>query len=507
MNSFLALGIGIGSGLAMIIATIVLFRYIQSTRPAPGKGAGHIDTAFLIQRDGAVIDSTTDALEILGSTSVNGVNWDDLHAALSPRFPDLPADLPTAPLTLMANDFSETELTITVEGHFIRLCLNGPVLGIGAQHRIQSSLKELDRISSAFDLSPIPMWETDESGRNFWQNAAYEKLCRAIEHPIDGASPFDLDLSNQTGTHNTRTRVEQRHGSARWFEITSRKTDDGWVHFASDIDTLIDAEVAQRNFVQTLTKTFAHLPIGLAVFDRDRRLVLFNPALVDLTRLPVDFLSARPNLMSFFDHMRDNRMMPEPKNYANWREQLNDVISAARDDRYSETWNLASGLTYKITGRPHPDGAVAFLLEDISAEISLTRRFRSELELTQSVIDCFSDAVAVFSRLGVLTFSNSAYRELWECDPDSSFAEISIVDATAEWTTACHPSPVWGELRDYVLTMQDRQPWDVPLTLRDGRHLQCMIEPVAAGATLVRFTNQSPAQQSVPEQTAKLALG
>ena len=234
-----------------------------------------------------------------------------------------------------------------------------------------------------------------------------------------------------------------------------------------------------------------------AVFDPDRRLVLFNPALVDLTHLPVDFLSAKPNLLSFFDHMRENRMMPEPKNYNTWREKIYDVVSAAREDRYAETWNLPSGLTYKITGRPHPDGAVAFLIEDISAEISLTRRFRSELEMTQSVLDRFDDAVAVFSRLGVLTFTNAAYRDRWNCDPDSAFAEITIVDATKDWSAGCLPSPIWSEIRDFVLTLRERACWDAELVTTDGEHLHCAVEPVSSGATMVRFSHVAGAPASL----------
>jgi hypothetical protein len=63
-----------------------------------------------------------------------------------------------------------------------------------------------------------------------------------------------------------------------------------------DITEIVRAQQAQKNFVQTLTKTFATLAIGLAIFDRNRQLMLFNPALIDLPALPADFLSARPNL-------------------------------------------------------------------------------------------------------------------------------------------------------------------------------------------------------------------
>ena len=45
---------------------------------------------------------------------------------------------------------------------------------------------------------------------------------------------------------------------------------------------------------------------------------------------------------------------------------------------------------------------------DLAAEISLTRNFRAELELGQSLMDTFEDALAVFSAAGVLTFCCAA---------------------------------------------------------------------------------------------------
>ena len=120
------------------------------------------------------------------------------------------------------------------------------------------------------------------------------------------------------------------------------------VFHATCINAVVAAEQAQRNFVQTLAKTFAHLSIGLAIFDRNGQLALFNPALVDLTGLPAHFLSARPTMLSFFDQLRENRRMPEPKNYLNWRQEIADVIAAATDGRYQETWSLETGQTYSV---------------------------------------------------------------------------------------------------------------------------------------------------------------
>ena len=98
-----------------------------------------------------------------------------------------------------------------------------------------------------------------------------------------------------------------------WFDINKFSVPKSSVQYALDITEIVHAQQAQKNFVQTLTKTFATLSIGLAIFDRNKQLMLFNPALIDLTALPADFLSARPNLLTAFDKLWDNQIMPETK--------------------------------------------------------------------------------------------------------------------------------------------------------------------------------------------------
>jgi hypothetical protein len=133
--------------------------------------------------------------------------------------------------------------------------------------------------------------------------------------------------------------------------------------------------------VQAFTKTFAEMPVGLAIFDQQRRLVLFNPALTDLTSLVLvlvlafEFVSERPSLFEFFNRLRENWVVPEPKNSAAWRAQLSELVASSNDGAYCATWSLANGLTYQVRGRPHFDGALAFLFEVISAKISVAKKF------------------------------------------------------------------------------------------------------------------------------------
>ncbi len=492
LTLILALSIGCGAGLAAVLGCWVLNRPGLRPGETPGAGIteGHI--AFLL-RDGRIYNASRAAQKILAGLRFEDAGWDQVRARLAPAFPDLPAQAPDRTLHLHAVDLPETRLTIQPEADFLRIELTGrpPTAAEMVLFLLQSA--ELDMLRVAMASIPSPFWESDATGWVIWANAAYQDLSEragseALETPL-----FDLVLPEASETSRVRVSVRSNQPDApAWYEVTTRNTNATWLHHAVDIDAVVRAETAQRNFVQTLTKTFAHLPIGLAIFDRDRQLALFNPALIDLTSLPANFLSGRPNLLSFFDHMRENRMMPEPKNYTGWREQMAELVAAASDDRYSETWSLPSGLTYKITGRPHPDGAIAFLIEDISAEISLTRRFRAEMELSQSVLDAIEDAVAVFSHLGVLTYCNAAYRELWKTDPDSAFAEMTVLDATRHWQMACEPNPIWADLREFALESQDRAAWGAELMLKTGQSMECRVEPLVGGATVVCFSGAAP---------------
>lgn len=443
--------------------------------------------SVLLLRDGQVVDVSPDATEDRVGVNLVGADWTYLHLMLRERFPDCPLKLPTQSMVISSGDGTGAVLRLEPKGDNLRLVLEAPVLGAAEQHSFSIMFSDHSRLWSVIDACPHPAWLTNDEGTVIWHNATYYVLCRSLQASDGSGCPFDIKPAEGEHSFVSRISLMEQDRKRHWYEVTTTRTASGNAHIATSIDALIEAEQAQRNFVQTLTKTFAHLPTGLAIFDKDHRLVLFNPALMDLTNLDVEFLSSRPSLTGFFDQLREARILPEPKNYVNWRDGLAEVVAAAQDDRYSETWNLPSGLTYRVVGRPHPDGALAFLIEDISAEISLTRRFRSELELSQSVVDCFDEAVAVFSRLGVLSFCNNAYKALWACDPEDSIVETTIVDATQLWRSACSPSLIWPELREFVLTLTNRASWDTTLNMKSGVELLCRVEPLTSGATLVRF--------------------
>lgn len=455
----------------------------------------------------ALYEASLPAELMLNSKPTPPTDWAGVREHLLARFPTLPEDWRLVQTGITMNVHADEpadlgEITLARKGNRLRMTLV-EALGSEPEHRLDLLEQELQTLRQAAQGAPYPIWQTNDQGTLLWYNDAYRTLFARVtsgdKDPMKADPLFDLDLDENRRRLRLRNSLRSEvSDEIFWFDISSSRFDDIWMNYAIDVNAVVNAEIAQRNFVQTLTKTFAQLSIGLAIFDRNRQLALFNPALIDLTSLPADFLSARPNLLSFFDRLRDKHMMPEPKNYSTWREQIADLVAAATDGRYHETWTLPAGQTYRVTGRPHPDGAVAFLFEDISAEVTLTRRFRSQLEFGQTVVDKISEAVAVFSPTGVLVLCNSAYRKLWGIDPDNSFAEMTISDAVGHWNEKCPSATAWPRARRFMTAFGERSAWTVTEKTVDGMDLTCRFEPLVGGSTFVCFEMDGNARLAAP---------
>ncbi|WP_299964663.1 PAS-domain containing protein [uncultured Roseobacter sp.] len=489
----------VGAAALSTIAAVVWIVHAQRKDRATqslGAGLGREDgISFLFDHEDLHHLSDT-AAQLYGLVPDHD-DWQTWRACMLKRFPSLPErpfNGEQNPVTLQARHLEDTAtLTFRQNGPFTQVYMDDDRTINAAQSRKLRVLhRELADLRRASDTTPHAVWQVDMSGKVTWHNAAYEDLYNRLHNsaPLPGKPVFEVSQELTEKTGRQRVSAEAANGTRTdWYDVNAVTVGDITIFHAVDVNAVVKSEVAQRNFVQTLAKTFAQLSIGLAIFDRNGQLALFNPALIDLTDLPADFLSGRPTLLSFFDRMRENRRMPEPKNYHSWRQEISEVIAAATDGRYQETWTLETGQTYRVRGRPHPDGAIAFLIEDISAEISLTRNFRAELEMGQSLMDTFDDALVVFSSSGVLTFCNAAYRTLWGLDPDNSFADVTIGDSVKAWKQLCRPGARWTALTDFVHAYGDRTAWEMPATLSDGTGLACTVSRIASGATVIRFVH------------------
>lgn len=367
----------------------------------------------------------------------------------------------------------------------------------------------------ALDRAPILVWTLGPDNQVGWANAAYRDRFDLPEAELAGAMADDIagprhpDVFAHVleevpltarGSHESRRRVRipsAHESDPHWFEVTQIPLASGeTLSYAVEVDELVAAEASLRRFVETLTETFAHLPIGLAVFDKNRRLGLFNPALCDLVKIDAVWLAGRPSLRDFLERLRETRQMPEQKDFSAFRRMLTELEEGARDGTYEENWVLPSGKIFRVTGRPHPQGALAFLFEDISTAIQLERRYRAELELSQATLDRMSEAVAVFDTSGMLVFVNSAFERLWQLDPMANLDGPGVAELSAIWEKRCAPSPLWADLRAFATGADNRTSWTGSAATTDGRTLTVLVAPLPNGSTLVTFRDRVAGPES-----------
>ena len=254
----------------------------------------------------------------------------------------------------------------------------------------------------------------------------------------------------------------------------------------------LEAEVAAskealKRFTETLSTTFAHLSGGLAIFDADKSLFLFNPALSELLDLDPVWLAKRPSIADFIGMLREKRHLPEKKNFLEWRRLLTDLKDTGQQKSYDDEWVLPDGRVFRVTGRPHPRGAVAFLFEDISAHVATERQRRAEESLNQSILNGLTDAVAVVRASGMVTSTNTALHDLFGADFCEALATCGIADLPDNNLVFSDTTGFWPKLATHVASSKRRAPWEHLLTAGGDTRTLADVSTLPDGATLVVF--------------------
>ncbi|WP_316015157.1 PAS-domain containing protein [Roseobacter sp. HKCCA0434] len=320
------------------------------------------------------------------------------------------------------------------------------VVSLGMPQRAAGSGE--DDATALLQAAPILSWTLDaaQSVRSTNARAGCEGI--PVELRRRGA---ELSRDELDGCH--RVEVAATDGGAPHhydLHITPAGQGEALLH-AVPVDRLVKAEAALNRFVETLTETFAHLPIGLAIFGKARELGLFNPALAELLRLDPAWLAGRPSLPAFLNHLRERQTLPDRRDFREWREQLVKLGRDGGPSEFSEVWVQSSGRTLRIVGRPHPQGAIAFLLEDITPAVTLEQQYREGMQLRDAALDLQPDAQAIFDVSGAMPFANAAFRALLD---NAEEAKLAGAGAIREVARRCAEQfgegRIWDDLRQFV---------------------------------------------------------
>ena len=518
MMQAVLLGATIVSTAALVVlGCLSILAGLTRRRPQRSDSLGQSQQdAVFIFRDHRLIDCSDRAQDLLATLAQpedTPAQQDPLALLLdylSAHFPDLEGVLaridPAGQCTLHPSAGQDLRLDVRVQDNLLRLRLcdgsdEGALVAIDRLSH-EAAQRELSILRHVQRNLPCLVWQCDGAGQVVWANAAYIQALQDVQGEAPALSwPLPALFPHPEGAQPPARLSLERGEQTNWYAHSEVASDAMVTHYAMPIDAAVQSEAARREVVQTLTRTFASLPIGLALFDAERRLQVFNPALVDLTGLQPLFLAARPSFEQVLYSLREARMLPEPKDFNAWRRDILDLEKAAQDGDYCEEWTLGGGKTYLVTGRPQPSGAIALFMQDITTEATLTRSFRAEIEIAHGVLDQLAPAVIVFGLDGQTLLANAAYARLWDADPCTNLSDRGLPDALALWSKACGPTSFWARLAEFVSVRTETKVISGTAQHASGAALRLTARRLAGGNTLLVFEAQD---QSV--RRAGLAL-
>lgn len=486
-------------GLALALLLRGHLRDRQADRPLPHAvllfdGDDLVDSAGIAAVDPVLHDAARQGLA--AAVTVLRDRFADLGSAL---------DLPGSAALTRSVQAGGIHLIVERWADYSRLTLTGTAEA-GTAQRIASLEGELRILRAIAEDTPCPIWREDAENRVIWANRIYLDLAdRAM--PPDSADVPAWPLRPLFPAHSepgaSLPLALPGEEDALWFDVTRITRGAETLGFAVNASRIVAAEATRKEFVQTLARTFADLRTGLVVFDRRRRLVLFNPAFSDLTGLPPEFLARRPHVRTMLDRMRDAGILPEPRDWTLWRNRIANLQTRAEQGSYCENWSLPDGRVFRVTGRPHPDGALAFFIEDATDEISLSRHLRLGQDALLEMIDHLPQAIAIFSGSGGMLLCNRAYGELWGVR--DGLPDRPLVQEIALWRQADPEATVWDRIGASGPTGEETGTTEARLVREDGRHLQMRLLPLGRGRLAAEFTDAAQATDTAREM--RLVVG
>lgn len=490
----------LGALAALMLAHVVLRR-----QPVTGIGEladGSASARFVF--DNRTLVDANDRAHALLRTIRDGAGSQDTGATdhlslllrfLEPHFPDLTTQLATLAdrgrLSLTAADGSDYALEAEWKGGLAHLALAqtespGRLVSID-QFSFAALEDELKTLRHCAGNAPVLIWREDAQGNVIWANGAYlDAAARSGDGLADLRWPLPILFDTRAAEPGALLALTLAH-TPHVFEHHASACDSGVVHYAIPADAAAQAEITRRELLQTLTRAFSTLPIGLAVFDRSRRLQIFNPALTDLTGLPSSFLARRPSLEQVLHALREARVLPEPRDFKTWRASLLEIEQHAEGEGYQAEWHQPGGQTLHVAGHPHPDGGLAFFLEDVTSETSLARSFRTQIEAAQTALDALPEAQAVFGPDGTLVLANTACHTLWGTAPESVTSPRCLEQAVDAWASRAASDPIWSRIAALGRSGGQGNAVNGIVTLRDGTHLDVSAHEARGRMVVIRL--------------------
>ncbi|MEI9994115.1 MAG: PAS-domain containing protein [Rhizomicrobium sp.] len=351
---------------------------------------------------------------------------------------------------------------------------------------------------AVLDALPVPVWLRDKTLSLVWGNRSFLSAAGAKDAQAAVAAQASLDRSERDLAATARSQgaaYEARRfaviaGQRRALVFTETPLDGaGIVGSALDVTDVAAAEARLQQHVDAHADTLDKLATAVAIFGRDRRLTFFNQAFARLWDLPDKWLESHPGDGEILDRLREDRKLPEQRDYQAWKRERLALYDNPRDYPSEDLWHVPSGKTLRVVAQPHPFGGLTFLYEDVTEKLALESSYKTLTKVQSATLDTLQEAVAVFGPDGKLKLHNAAFLGIWELEPKDVAGEPHVRAIAAACAEKFGDEAVWERLiQSLVSGAPTRRDWG-EIERNDHTILSLTLSALPDGATLVTFAD------------------
>ncbi len=369
--------------------------------------------------------------------------------------------------------------------------------------RLAGALADSDAKTAAqadlLDRLPIPLWRRNAALDLVWVNSAYARAVEAESPESVIAAQSEFDSGTRALAHAARreralrreTRSIVQAGERRVVELGEVPLGEESVGFAIDVTALDEARQEISHHVEATRDTLDHIHTAVAIFGPDKGLRFFNRACVELWQLEPSWLASGPKEGEVLEALRELRLLPEQANFPAWKRRrlalYNNVI-----ERPDELWHLPDGRTLRVVCRPHPQGGLTYLYEDVTDRLALESSLKLVVGVQRASLDNLYEGVALFGSDGRLKLFNPAFARIWSLEPGTLADEPHFKHVAEMCVGLLDDGAEWERLAGRVTSLDPvRRPSAGRFERRDGTVVNYNVIPLPDGATLLTFLDVS----------------
>lgn len=380
------------------------------------------------------------------------------------------------------------------------------------------SLRELERkteesaearaafaaLAGLIEAAPIPMWHRSPDMNLHFVNHAYVEAVGASDgvqvveeglellEPENGKSPADFAakaaMAEAQAERIVSATLKGERRQLRVFDIPLGQS--GVAGLAIDVQDLIDSRSELRELSEAQRDLLNLMSAGVAQFDARHVLSFANLPFQSLFAFRDQWLSEKPEFARVLDRMRENKKLPEVRDFPAWRKEREGWFRTS--DPTEENWLLPDGTHLRVLAQPIPDGGLLMIFEDRTEQAQLASARDILLRVRTATFDNLFEAIAVFSADGRLSIWNRLFAETWGLTDDLLIKHPrldELMPLLAQHLKKPSQISILGEL--IRMTSSSRQPRKSKAIFADERMFQIATIPLPDGNTLFTMLDMS----------------